>query len=96
MAADFFCRWGSSPGRVRVKCRDVIRRGVYGVNDRIGIRPFINCCGTRTVHGGTLMLPRTDGLSADGVHPNELGYADIAWGIIDNLPHLRERIEDGK
>ena len=24
---------------------------------RIGVRPFINCCGTRTIHGGTLMLP---------------------------------------
>jgi D-glucosaminate-6-phosphate ammonia-lyase len=24
---------------------------------RLGIRPFINCCGTRTVHGGSLMLP---------------------------------------
>jgi L-seryl-tRNA(Ser) seleniumtransferase len=23
----------------------------------IGIRSFINCCGTRTIHGGTLMLP---------------------------------------
>jgi len=42
------------------------------------------------------MLPRTDGLSADGVNPNESGFADIAWGIIDNLPHLRERIKDGK
>jgi L-seryl-tRNA(Ser) seleniumtransferase len=25
--------------------------------DRIGVRTFINCCGTRTIHGGTLMLP---------------------------------------
>ncbi len=24
---------------------------------RLGVRPFINCCGTRTVHGGSLMLP---------------------------------------
>jgi D-glucosaminate-6-phosphate ammonia-lyase len=23
----------------------------------IGVRPFINCCGTRTIHSGTLMLP---------------------------------------
>lgn len=43
-----------------------------------------------------LQLPRTDGLSADDVHPDELGFADIAGGIIDNLPHLRERIKDGK
>jgi hypothetical protein len=40
--------------------------------------------------------PDADGLSADGVHPNELGFADIAGGIIDNVPHLRERIKDGK
>jgi uncharacterized pyridoxal phosphate-dependent enzyme len=26
--------------------------------DRLGVRPFINCCGTRTVHGGSLMLPQ--------------------------------------
>ncbi len=25
---------------------------------RLGVRPFINCCGTRTVHGGSLMLPQ--------------------------------------
>jgi L-seryl-tRNA(Ser) seleniumtransferase len=25
--------------------------------ERLGVRPFINCCGTRTVHGGSLMLP---------------------------------------
>lgn len=24
---------------------------------RLGVRPFINCCGSRTVHGGSLMLP---------------------------------------
>ena len=24
---------------------------------RIGVRAFINCCGTRTIHSGTLMLP---------------------------------------
>lgn len=24
---------------------------------RIGVRTFINCCGTRTIHSGTLMLP---------------------------------------
>ena len=30
------------------------RAGIY---QAIGVRPFINCCGTRTVHGGTLMLP---------------------------------------
>lgn len=23
----------------------------------LGVRPFINCCGTRTVHGGSLILP---------------------------------------
>ena len=24
---------------------------------RLGVRPFINCCGTRTVHGGSIMVP---------------------------------------
>ena len=24
---------------------------------RIGVRPFINCCGTRTIHGGSIMVP---------------------------------------
>ena len=26
------------------------------VYERIGVQPFINCCGTRTIHGGSLML----------------------------------------
>src|SRR6476619_1393786 len=30
----------------------------YGV---LGVRPFINCCGTRTVHGGSLILPQVRG-----------------------------------
>lgn len=25
---------------------------------RLGLRPFINCCCTRTVHGGSLMAPQ--------------------------------------
>lgn len=25
--------------------------------EALGVKPFINCCGTRTVHGGSLMLP---------------------------------------
>lgn len=25
---------------------------------QLGVRSFINCCGTRTIHGGTLMLPQ--------------------------------------
>ena len=24
----------------------------------IGVRPFINCCSVRTMHGGSLMLPQ--------------------------------------
>ncbi|MCZ6636452.1 MAG: hypothetical protein O7G87_23880 [bacterium] len=27
------------------------------IYERIGVRSFINCCGTRTIHGGTLMWP---------------------------------------
>ena len=24
----------------------------------LGVRPFINCCSVRTMHGGSLMLPQ--------------------------------------
>ena len=27
----------------------------HPIYDPLGVRPFINCCGTRTVHGGSLM-----------------------------------------
>jgi len=44
--------------------------------DRLGVRPFINCCGTRTVHGGSLMLPVVRKAMADAagrfVNLNEL------------------------
>jgi len=44
--------------------------------DRLGVRPFINCCGTRTVHGGSLMLPAVRQAMADAagrfVNLNEL------------------------
>ena len=35
---------------------------------RLGIRPFINCCGTRTVHGGSLMLPQVTKAMVEGSH----------------------------
>ena len=31
--------------------------GEEDIYRRIGVRPFINCCGTRTIHSGTLMWP---------------------------------------
>lgn len=33
---------------------------------RLGVRPFINCCGTRTVHGGSLMLPQVTKAMTEG------------------------------
>jgi D-glucosaminate-6-phosphate ammonia-lyase len=30
----------------------------------LGVRPFINCCGTRTVHGGSLILPEVQAAMA--------------------------------
>lgn len=33
---------------------------------RLGVRPFINCCGTRTVHGGSLMLPAVTRAMVEG------------------------------
>jgi L-seryl-tRNA(Ser) seleniumtransferase len=45
----------------------------YGV---LRLRPFINCCGTRTVHGGSLMLPQVrqamDAASRQFVNIDEL------------------------
>ena len=35
---------------------------------RLGVRPFINCCGTRTVHGGSLMLPQVTKAMVEGSH----------------------------
>jgi hypothetical protein len=36
---------------------------------RLGLRPFINCCSTRTVHGGSLMAPQVVEAMAAGRHP---------------------------
>ena len=42
----------------------------------LGVRPFINCCGTRTVHGGSLILPEVRAAmaaaSSQFVNMNEL------------------------
>jgi len=61
----------------------------------LGVRPFINCCSTRTVHGGSLMLPEVQAAMAAAaghfVNLNELmagASARIAaltgaeWGIV--------------
>ena len=57
------------------------------VNDRIGIRPFINCCGTRTVHGGTLMLPRVKE-AMEEVARNFVNMDELMTGVGDRLSEL--------
>src|SRR6201995_5371296 len=61
----------------------------------LGARPFINCCSVRTMHGGSLMLPRVraamDAASREFVNLDELmeaagqRLADLTgaeWGIV--------------
>jgi uncharacterized pyridoxal phosphate-dependent enzyme len=61
----------------------------------LGVRPFINCCSVRTVHGGSLMLPEVraamDAASREFVNLDELMEAAGArlaeltgaeWGIV--------------
>ena len=63
--------------------------------DALGVRPFINCCAVRTVHGGSLMLPEVraavDAASRHFVNLDELMEAASAriaaltgaeWGIV--------------
>ena len=57
------------------------------VNDRIGIRPFINCCGTRTVRGGTLMLPRVKE-AMEEVAWNFVNMDELMAGVGDRLGEL--------
>ena len=61
----------------------------------LGVRPFINCCSVRTMHGGSLMLPRVraamDAASREFVNLDELMEAagqrlaeltGAEWGIV--------------
>src|SRR4029079_1299671 len=61
----------------------------------LGVRPFINCCSVRTMHGGSLMLPQVraavDAASRQFVNLDELmeaagrGIAELTgaeWGIV--------------
>jgi D-glucosaminate-6-phosphate ammonia-lyase len=61
----------------------------------LGVRPFINCCGVRTMHGGSLMLPQVraaiDAASRQFVNLDELMEAagrriaeltGAEWGIV--------------
>src|ERR1700741_1993225 len=61
----------------------------------LGVRPFINCCSVRTMHGGSLMLPEVraavDSASRQFVNLDELMEAAGArlaeltgaeWGIV--------------
>src|SRR5208282_3759561 len=50
----------------------------------LGVRPFINCCSVRTLHGGSLMLPQVRAAMAEAsrhfVNLAELTGAE--WGIV--------------
>ena len=61
----------------------------------LGVRPFINCCSVRTMHGGSLMLPEVrpamDAASRQFVNLDELMEAagsriaeltQAEWGIV--------------
>src|SRR2546428_13527265 len=61
----------------------------------LGVRPFINCCSVRTMHGGSLMLPEVraamDAASRQFVNLDELMEAagkriaeltGAEWGIV--------------
>src|SRR5260370_17244839 len=61
----------------------------------LGVRPFINCCSVRTMHGGSLMLPKVraaiDAASRQFVNLDELMEAaggriaeltGAEWGIV--------------
>ncbi len=61
----------------------------------LGVRPFINCCSVRTMHGGSLMLPQVraaiDAASRQFVNLDELMEAagrriaeltGAEWGIV--------------
>ena len=61
----------------------------------LGVRPFINCCSVRTMHGGSLMLPQVRAAMAEasrwGVNLDELMDAagrrlaeltGAEWGIV--------------
>src|SRR5438045_9565681 len=61
----------------------------------LGVRPFINCCSVRTMHGGSLMLPQVkaaiDAASRQFVNLDELMDAagkriaeltGAEWGIV--------------
>ena len=45
----------------------------------IGVRPFINCCSVRTMHGGSLMLPQVRAamaaINTSGALPTMAGMA---------------------
>src|SRR3954451_14003669 len=62
---------------------------------KLGVRPFINCCSVRTMHGGSLMLPQVraavDAASGQFVNLDEVMEAasrriaeltGAEWGIV--------------
>jgi L-seryl-tRNA(Ser) seleniumtransferase len=58
MGLSFAAAWAQDAGAT---CEEAVRMTDTAVNAdpylTIGVRPFINCCSVRTMHGGSLMLP---------------------------------------
>ncbi len=55
--------------RSRDRIEDSTMNTISNPYERIGVRSFINCCDTRTVHSGTLILPEVaDAMVAASKH----------------------------
>src|SRR5476649_2531620 len=81
----------------RRRVRPMVERTESNANPylALGVRPFINCCSVRTMHGGSLMLPQVraamDQASRQFVNLDELMEAagrrlaeltGAEWGIV--------------
>ncbi|MBI1774658.1 MAG: aminotransferase class V-fold PLP-dependent enzyme [Proteobacteria bacterium] len=53
---------------------------------RLGVRPFINCCSVRTIHGGSLMLPEVKAAMAEA--------AKRYVNIYELMEHAGERLSE--
>ena len=57
------------------------------VYQKIGVKTFINCCGTRTIHSGTLMLPKVkEAMLAASEH--FVNMDDLMQGVGQRLAEL--------
>jgi L-seryl-tRNA(Ser) seleniumtransferase len=55
--------------------------------DTIGVRAFINCCGTRTIHSGTLMLPEVTSAMREAAQ-YFVNMDELMDGVGDRLAEL--------